>query len=102
MSWKTLRVDLPGGGANWAVAQIGTISVWGSGNNGQDLWGWPDAGAMHTGNIVEHADGTAHFDVFLDQPSNSTVFAVVMRLIFNEPEPTGIVNTVFCKEIFQG
>ena len=98
MSWKTLRVNFPGGGANWEVAEIGTISVWGDGNNGQDLWGWPDAGAMHTGNIVVNADRSAFVDVFLDLPSKSFVFAVVMRLRFNEP--SGVVNTVFSQNFY--
>jgi hypothetical protein len=90
MAWQTLTVNLPKREGGWEDAQIGDISVWGNGNGGRDLWGWPNAGAMHTGNIVANDDGSGMFHVYLDQPSDSSQFVVVFRVTRNQhPEVFG-------------
>jgi hypothetical protein len=90
--WKSLTVNLPAKPGGWGDSSVGTVSVWGDGNDGQDLWGYYGANEIvHVNNIVAHDNGTAQVKIDLLLASKSTRFAVVMRLIRNGQ------HEVFCQ-----
>jgi hypothetical protein len=78
--WKSLTVHLPAETGGWVDSSVGTVSVWGNGNDGKDLWGYHGANAIvHVHNIVANANDTAQVKIDLLSPPPEHVHALRCR-----------------------
>ena len=95
---SAFKVVLPSG-IIWENADFDVASVWGTGNNGGDLWGWTGGAYLAISNPVQ--DGNEWYVVVTirdPDPNDGEQLALISRYRLNDPSAT---NGVFSTELPQ-